>query len=446
MGGGGQDLAGIALPEDSTMNEAFRDRRWRMALGLYRLMGPVLLLISLVPWLKKTIARGGWKSPLGERFGWYRDEAEWELEHGTHIHAVSVGETMIALKLLRAWQRSAEQRVVLAVGTATAWELAMRAGLSGVRVVYAPVDWWPFVRSYLQRFRPRRLVLVEAEAWPELMQQCQERDIPVSMVNARLSARSERRFRKFSRVIRPLFAGLERIGVQERADGERFLALGCQSEAVLVTGSVKFDPGGDVTPEVRQDFRAILDAMAGGKKIVLAASTHDGEEVVIGDAARSAGAFYVCVPRHAERRDEVRQALLEKGWKVCQRSTGEAHQDGVDCYMVDTTGELRDWTTLADVVVIGKSFLAEGGQNPCEAVMAGKCVVTGPHMENFQPLTDDMIRAGGLVRVADAAELSSVLAMLIADESSRKSHAEKAMEILKGHQGATIATVKSFLS
>jgi 3-deoxy-D-manno-octulosonic-acid transferase len=445
VGGGGQDLAGIALSEESIMNAAFGDWRWRLALGLYRLMGPVLLLISLVPWLKKTIARGGWQSPLGERFGWYREDKEWELERSTHIHAVSVGETLIALKLLRAWQRSAEQRVVLAVGTATAWELAMRADLSGVRVVYAPVDWWPFVRSYLRRFRPERVVLVEAEAWPELMQQCQGRGIAVSMVNARLSARSERRFRKFSRVIRPIFAGLEKIGVQERADAERFIALGCQSEAVLVTGSVKFDPGADVLAEERADFRAILDAMRGGKRIVLAASTHDGEEVFIGDAVRAAGAFYVCVPRHAERRDEVKKALMQAGWNVSQRSTGEA-RGGEDCYLVDTTGELRDWTTLADVVVIGKSFLAEGGQNPCEAVMASKCVVTGPHMENFQPLTDDMIRAGGLVRVADAAELSSVLTMLVADESTRKSHTQKAMEILRSHQGATNATVKVFLS
>jgi 3-deoxy-D-manno-octulosonic-acid transferase len=116
----------------------------------------------------------------------------------------------------------------------------------------------------------------------------------------------------------------------------------------------------------------------------------------------------------------------------------------VDCYLVDTTGELRDWTALADVVVIGKSFLAEGGQNPCEAVMAGKCVVTGPQMENFQPLTDDMVCAGGVVRVADAAELSSALGMLVADESSRQSHAERAMEILRVHQGATEAPVKAF--
>jgi 3-deoxy-D-manno-octulosonic-acid transferase len=266
------------------------------------------------------------------------------------------------------------------------------------------------------------------------------------MVNARLSARSERRFRKFSRIIRPMFAGLERIGVQEQADAERFIALGCSSEAVVVTGSVKFDPGADVVLEARADFRDILDAMRGGRLTVLAASTHDGEEALIGEAVRSAGAFYVCVPRHAERRDEVRQALMKAGCKVCQRSMGEAAKAGVDCYLVDTTGELREWTMLADVVVIGKSFLAHGGQNPCEAVMAGKCVVTGPHMENFQPLTDDMVRAGGLVRVADAPELSAALAMLLANETSRKSHAEKAMGILKGHQGATTATVKAFLS
>lgn len=446
MGGRGENVAGAALREKGSMNPVFRDFRWRVALLMYRLLGPLLLALSLLPWLKKTIARGGWKSPLRERFGIYDGDAEWEPFQSIHLHAVSVGETLIALKILRAWKRSDAERVVLAVSTATAWQLATDAKLAGVRVVYAPIDWWPFVRAYLRRFCPKKVVLVEAEAWPELMQQCAYAAIPVSMVNARLSSRSERRFRKFGAIVRPMFAGLSKIGVQEKIDAERFIALGCSAESIVLTGSVKFDPGPEPQDQVREDFRKILNEMRAGKPIVLAASTHDGEELFIGEAVRQAGAFYLCVPRHAERRDEVRQSLMAQGWNVFQRSTAQAFGSPVDCYLIDTTGELREWTKLADLVVIGKSFLGEGGQNPCEAIMAHKCVITGPHMENFQPLVDDMIAAGGIVQVADAQALQARIFQLIHDEALRNSFVKVAWEILQRHLGATETTILELIA
>jgi len=410
-----------------------------LVLALYRLLLPLYLFVAMPGWLVRMGQRGGFGSGLRERFTIYRPPLEDEPCGEVHLHSVSVGETMIAVKLLRAWQaREPGKRFVLAVGTATGHAVAVEAALPGVRVTYAPVDFRLCVNRYLSRFEPSQIVLVEGEMWPHLMLACRKRGIPVQLVNARMSPRSERRYRKLAAVVKPIFGLLDLVAAQEPADRDRWQALGVARDKVEVTGSSKFDPGAAAKPARRPEFSAMLDAVGSGRPVVLAASTHPGEEAWLGKVVQEAGALFAVVPRHAERRAEVRADLEKEGFEVVLRSTFRPPVDPSGaCLVIDSTGELRDWTAHATVVVIGKSILGTGGQNPAEAIIARRPVLFGPHMENFEPLVSSLVAAGGAIRFRDSGELKSALGRLLGDPALRAKTCDAAAEVLHVHDGAT---------
>lgn len=427
----------------TTSNRVTDPWRWRLAMTLYHLLAPCLLGMALPSWLRKMMARDGWSTPFGERFSIYRDEVEWAPCGCVHLHAVSVGETLIALKFLQSWRQECTDPVVLAVGTATAYQIAISSKMADLTVVYAPLDVHGFVVRYLQRFEPAMIVLVEAEAWPVLMTQCQKRAIPVCMINARLSPRSEHRYRKLQNWILPLFEKISCMGVQGPEDVARFSSMGIKSDRMRVTGSIKFDPQAAIVPKQRGEFAAILDPLIRNRSIILAASTHDGEELLLAQALRDSNHLFVCVPRHAERRHEVKQALTAAGLRVWLRSDGvPPHGMQTDVLIIDSTGELRDWTAHADVVVIGKSFLSTGGQNPAEAILAEKPLIVGPHMENFEPLTSQLLAVDSIIRIHDVKHLSVALTQLLENPHRIKAMTLHSREVLQLHAGATERSIE----
>lgn len=408
---------------------------------IYRLLLPLYVLVALPSWLAKMARRGGFGSGLLERAGCYEGDVEFESAGAVHVHAVSVGETLLALKLIRAWrEREPAREFVLAVGTATGKAVALEQPLAEVRVVYQPVDFRFMVRAYLRRFEPAQIVLVEGEMWPNLLVECERGDIPVSLVNARMSPRSRGRYERFRNWIRPIFSKLDAVAVQEEASAGIWELLGVEKERITVAGSLKFDPGSGAKPTRREEFATMLDVCAGGRPVILAASTHPGEEILIGRVVRKLGYFFLCVPRHAERRAQVKADLEDLGCEVVLRSEFRPPEDrSCSCLVVDSTGELCDWTAHADVVVIGKSFLGEGGQNPAEAIVAGKLLVFGPHMENFEPLASNLVAAGGAERVADHAELEKLLDAFVGRDCSGMTVA--ARQVLARHDGAMQRTL-----
>ncbi|MDX1679525.1 MAG: glycosyltransferase N-terminal domain-containing protein, partial [Akkermansiaceae bacterium] len=284
--------------------------RWTIALLLYRLLLPLLFLAAFPGWVLKMLRRDGMGSGLLERIGIYTPAREFEPCGAIHVHSVSVGETLLALKLIREWRKKApEQDFVVAVGTATGHHIASAAGIGNLRTTYAPLDFRWMVRSYLNRFEPARIVLVEGEAWPHLLLACETRGIEVTLVNARVSPRSARRFRRFAPWIRPLYSRLRGVAIQELEDAGLWRELGILAEHIQHTGSLKFDPGSGDPPRHRDEFTAILDAYPDGRPVVLAASTHPGEHAWIASALRERfpGTIIAIAPRHAERRLEVKQ-------------------------------------------------------------------------------------------------------------------------------------------
>ncbi len=416
--------------------------RWFAALLIYRFLLPLLFLTAFPGWIVKMLRRGGFGTRLGERAAIYSMESEFEPHGAVHIHAISVGEALLALKLIREWlKQEPERRFVLATGTATGHQVAASAAIANVRVTYAPLDFRFMVRRYLNRFEPEQIVLIEGEAWPHLLLACRRRGIPVSLVNARMSPRSARRYRKFATWLRPLFGMLDAVAIQEMEDSEIWHDLGVPLERIHHTGSLKFDPAGGARPVRRPEFQEMLDAFGENLCVILAASTHTGEDAWITAAILNAApdALPVIVPRHAERRDEVKTELERAGFDVVLRSRFQppaATGDRRHVFVIDSTGELRDWTAHADVVIIGKSFLATGGQNPGEAIIAEKPVIFGPHMENFQLLADHLVAANGCIRALDENGLCEAIITAL-DPSKAETLTRNAARILQRHEGAT---------
>lgn len=415
--------------------------RLSLALAIYRLVLPLLFVAAFPGWIVKMLRRGGFGTRLGERAAIFSAPLEYEPCGAVHFHAVSVGEAMLALKLIREWHASEPgRRFVLATGTATGHAVATAADIHGLRVTYSPLDFPSMVRRYLDRFEPAQIVLLEGEVWPHLLLECQRRGIPVRLVNARMSPRSARRFRKFAAWLRPIYPLLDFVATQEPEDGQIWEILGIAREKIHATGSLKFDPGGShARPRRRDAFQQMLAAFGPRRPVVLAASTHVGEDAFIASAIREAdaNALAVIVPRHAERRGEVKADLEKAGFSVVFRSNFAASPLAADaCFVIDSTGELRDWTAHADAVVIGKSFLSTGGQNPCEAILADRPVIFGPHMENFQPLGNRLVATGGAIRALDSQELVQAIRRALDPGQAREITRQASLSLTR-HDGAT---------
>ena len=410
---------------------------------LYNLLLPVFLIISIPGYLIKMKKRGGFGTGLSERFGFYSRPASEEPRGGLYVHAVSVGEVFIALKFIREWCKTHSEPVILATSTATGHQVARDAALPNVRPLYSPLDVPGLSGRCLKRFAPKAVVLIEAELWPNFAEACHRMRIPMVMLNARLSPRSEGRYAKVRGITRLLFDRLTALGAQNENDKGRFARIGVKPEIITAPGSIKFDVMGDAPQSLREDFRSILDTLRLGKPVVLAASTHAGEEALIASAIREAGAFPLIVPRHAERRATVVADLQQAGFSPILRTDGELPTDiqPNTCYIADTTGELREWTALADAVVIGKSFLAKGGQNPVEAIAARKPVIIGPDMTNFADLIT-LLKNDDAILSSTAEQLGNTITQALDGSEATAARVERAYHALNVHSGATRRSVE----
>ena len=416
---------------------------------LYNLAFPFVLLAMLPSFLFRMLKRGKYRHKFGQRFGIYSSRVRRKLSRGgwTWVHAVSVGEVLIALKLIREMRtRDPQVPVVLSTTTSTGYALANKETGDYLEAIYNPLDFFWTARRAVRLIRPRKLILVEAEVWPNLTAEAKAQGAILALANARLSVRSESRYRAIRPLAKPIFNQLDLLCVQEPAEARRWRRLGVETRKILCTGSIKFDDQMD-DRRVSQDFRKILANLGVEESapILLAGSTHSKEESVLGDIVirlrrEFPNLFYVVVPRHAERWKEVREQLEKCGLRVAVRAHDNSSVGNPDTLLVNTTGELRDWYDQATVVFIGKSLTAHGGQNPAEAVAAGKPVIFGPNMENFASLAVQLVREGGALQVVDATELEEELARLLSDSQTRRQLAANAARSLQAHSGATART------
>jgi len=422
----------------------------RRSLLLYNALFPFVFLALLPGLFLRMMRRGNFRKKFGQRFGLYSTadakrfaEGEW-----LWLHSISVGETLLAMKLAREIHALApDQRIALSVTTSTGFAVAQPHAGDWLEVIYNPLDAPWIVRRALELVRPSRLIFIEA-VWPNLLAGARRRGIPVAFV-PRLSPRSEARFRRFRSITGPIFRLVDVMAAPEPEDIARWTSLGVREGRIRITGNPKFD-GSAVGGNRTAEFRAFLQqcGVRDGAPILLAGSTFPGEERIVAEVFRELRAdfpdlFLILVPRHAERTDAVLADLRPLGLRIARRTIGP--ESGADALMVDTTGELRDWYSLATVVFIGKSLTSTGGQNPVEAVMAGKPVVFGPHMENFAPMVGRWLAADAAVEVRDASELRKQLALLLSDGERRAELSRRARKIASAHEGATLRTARVLL-
>jgi 3-deoxy-D-manno-octulosonic-acid transferase len=360
------------------------------------------------------------------------------------IHACSVGEVAVARALLRACaERAPQVPVLLTVSTVTG-----RAEASKVTQADS-LAWLPFdhplsVAGFLARARPRGLVLVETELWPNLLRLARRSGIPAVVVNGRLSDRRMARYRRHAPWLRPVVSCLDHVCAQSAGHAARFGELGVPADRVTVTGNLKFDAAPTPPPEdARRDLRARCGA--GNAPVVVFGSTRPGDEAMAAACLRALvgrfpGVRLVVVPRHLDRADEVAAAFGEPVARWSRVRTGEETPGRV--LLVDTMGELAAFYAIATVAVVGGSFdPAVGGHNPLEPAALGIPTVFGPHMQNFADIAAVLLDARGALQVAGRDALPAVLGDLMVDEPARDALATRGRDVVGQQRGATGRTL-----
>ncbi|HEX4984499.1 MAG TPA: lipid IV(A) 3-deoxy-D-manno-octulosonic acid transferase [Burkholderiales bacterium] len=404
-----------------------------------------LALYLLLPWALFHLAWRARRQPeylrhVGERFGCFAGSSPSQV---IWIHAVSVGETRAAEPLVRALAgRHPDARILLTHGTPTGRQTGVDLFGDRVERCYLPYDFDWAVRRFLRHYRPRIGLFMETEIWPNLIRAGGEAGVPMYLVNARMSEKSARGYRRLAGLTRAALQGLAGVGAQTGADARRLSALGAR--AVDVTGNVKFDR---TAPEQMLALGASLRALFGERRpVFLAASTREGEEGLVLDALGVAGQppdlLMVIVPRHPQRFDEVETLVRRRGLACQRRSANAAIDAGTRVVIGDSMGEMFAYYAACDVAFVGGSLLPLGGQNLLEACAVGRPVVVGPHTFNFEEATRGAVEAGAALRIADAPALGAAVAQLFADGERRHAMGEAGRRFMAAHRGATARTME----
>ena len=397
------------------------------------------LLYALLPFLPLRLIWRARKQPeylqhVAERFGRYGAKPTRPV---IWLHAVSVGETRAAaplVALLR--ERLPQYQILLTHMTPTGRATSQQLWGDEVLRCYLPYD-YPFaVNGFLDHFQPRLGILLETELWPNLVALSAQRNIPVALINARLSRRSARGYARFGALTKGTLEKLALIAAQTDADGERLSAL--FSGQVSIMGNLKFD---NVVPAEQVALGEKLRAGFGANRPVwLAASTRDGEELLLLDVLekiQTPNALAVIVPRHPQRFNEVAELLKARKIPFQRRSDNAAINPNTKVVLGDSMGEMFAYFAASDVAFIGGSLLPLGGQNLIEACAVGTPVLIGPHTFNFAEATQQAIAAGAALRVTDHVALAAELNRLLADGPRRSAMSAAGLAFTAQHRGAS---------
>ncbi|MGB4864508.1 MAG: glycosyltransferase N-terminal domain-containing protein [Hyphomicrobium sp.] len=366
------------------------------------------------------------------------------------VHAASVGETIAVLPLIdELLQADPSAHVLLTTGTTTSATLAARRLPERAFHQFVPLDVPQYCARFLDHWRPDLSIFTESDIWPNLVLAIAERAIPLALINARMSPRSMRRWRKNARIGRPLFSRFNVVLAQNSGVARTIKQLGAPN--VIIAGNLKIDAP---PPPVDPAALTALEAATEGRPILLAASTHPGEESLVATAhaeiAKSIPALLtIIVPRHPDRGQALAAEMAGRGLATERRSQTPLPSRNAQVYIADTIGELGTFYALSSVALIGGSLVEHGGQNPIEAIRHGAVVLTGPHKHNFHEIYDELLAAKGATEVKSADELAAVVKRLLSDPSEAaklRTGAEAALGRLGGALAKTVAALKPFLT
>lgn len=400
-----------------------------------------LFLYLLVPFVLLRLYLRSRKAPAYrqrwlERFAWKMARTN---KPSIWLHAVSVGEVLgsapLIQKLLDAYP---QYQLVVTTMTPTGSDRVKELFGGEVLHCYAPYDLPGPVKRFLRATQPELLILFETEIWPNTIHHCYRQDVPVLLANGRMSARSSKGYQKLAGLTKSVMSELSLIAAQSEADGLRFVDLGCPEKNVSVTGSVKFDLS---IPEALKGHAITLRSQWAGRPSFIAASTHQGEDEQVLDAFAKIKHVYpdallILVPRHPERFDEVAKLIEEKAYNYIRRSTAQPVGSHCDVLLADSMGELLLLYGCIDVAFVAGSLVPRGGHNLLEPAAWGVPVLSGPHLFNFQAISELLKSAGAMAVVQDSDALALKVINLFADRKQALHMGKFAEEVVKQNRGA----------
>jgi 3-deoxy-D-manno-octulosonic-acid transferase len=416
-----------------------------MTLRFYR--GLSSAMVPLAPALIKRRLKLGKEDPtrIGERRGITSDTRPYGPM--VWIHGASVGEVLAAAALIERL-RALNIRILLTSGTVTSAAIVAKRFPPDIIHQYVPYDSPRYVARFLAHWQPSLALFIESDLWPNLILQSAARRLPMVLINGRMSQRSFPRWRRVHGTISALLGKFDICLAQSDTDAERFAALGCRN--VVTTGNLKLDV--PAPPADPQKFDR-LTSMTRGRPIVVAASTHPGEEEILIATHKTLAGFFpglltVIVPRHPDRGPPIWRLIDAAGLKASLRSRDEMPAASTDIYVADTMGELGLFYRLAGVVFMGGSLVPHGGQNPIEAVKLGASIVHGPHVFNFADVYDALDAAGGARRADGQEALTKQFGQLLADPDVRETMLAASTGVVEELGGAlerTLAALEPYL-
>jgi len=403
---------------------------------LYNLLTYLLLIPYAFYWLIKGIGNRSYVDRLSQRFGFgfpKVDRCIW-------VHAVSVGEVQAAVPLINTLiDRFPDQQLV--VTTVTPTGAARVVALFGEKVVhcYIPFEFPNAIRSFFNSIRPSAAMIMETEIWPNLYRGCGVRNIPLILVSARISPKSVPGYRRLLPLIRDTLSHGIIIAAQTELDAERFIEVGANPARTWVTGNIKFDV--ELDPEIAVKGALLRTKLFGERPVWIAASTHDGEELLVLEAHRTLLQHYrdlllVLVPRHPERFDGVRELIEREGFELVTRTASQASEPSTEVFLLDTMGEVPLFYSASDIAFVGGSLIPVGGHNLLEPAAQGLPIITGPHLFNAHEIAEDFIKIGACSVVADSSELTSAVSELLDNPAAAEIMGRKGLTVLEQNRGS----------
>ena len=406
---------------------------------LYSVFFYLLMPLILLRLLFRGMAAPNYRKRWLQRFGFFTPP---ELNKDTiWLHAVSVGETLAAVPLVKALQtKYPDHRLLITCMTPTGSERITAAFGDSVDHSYAPYDTPDAVARFLRRVQPKMLIIMETELWPNTVAGCYKRQIPVILANGRLSDKSARGYGRVPGLSAPMLGQLTAVAAQHGDDGARFTELGLSAKNLYITGNIKFDL--DLSAEVRQSAEALRQQWSGTtqRPILLAASTHRGEDEIIlqafGLIKQSVdNLLLVLVPRHPERFNQVGDLCREAGYSLARRSSNDSVEQA-DILLGDSMGELMTFFGACDIAFVGGSLVTNGGHNMIEPAAWGKPTLSGLSVFNFAEVSRLLAEAGGLSLVEDAAALADATIELIENPEQAQQMGQQAQRVAEANRGA----------
>lgn len=409
----------------------------------YSALLALVLVVGSPYWLYEMLRHGKYRKGLGERLGRVPSRLGSISAPTIWIHAVSVGEVLAVSELVRQLRAEFSQyRVFVSTTTDTGQRLA-RQRFGEENVFYFPLDFTFAARRWLRALHPELVVIAETELWPNFLRSAREAGARIGIVNARISDRSFKGYRRWKRLIASVLQIPDLFLSQTAQDAQRLREIGAPADRVFTTGNMKYDVPLPVAPPIVEQLR---QALSGAGPVLVCGSTVEGEEPLLLGAftnilANHAGAVMLLAPRHPQRFDEVEKLLREIKIPYWRRSkwAGGPIRGGI--VLVDSIGELSALYALADIAFVGGSLVPRGGHNIIEPAQHGVAIVVGNHTENFRDIVG-LFQSRDAVRIVGPAELPLMLMQLIANDAERRALGGRALETLEVQRGATQRTVE----